>query len=254
MNDFSELDYAHQLIFEVWDETEKKKDSAILGKFFEWCKKYFNPYETLFEGYGFCLCKGGDQLSQWREYAEKGTGYSIGFDNRLLGDALKARTGTTVTKVIYDPDKQREIVQALLDVILEQVDKVFSDDTLTDTKKNTSIQHVALNVIMAMGPLVYSFKDPAFEDENEWRIVKSLGAGEVAELNFRTSMGNLVPYFELQLFIPKGEKNAGKLPIKSVIQGPHVAPDIGEKAVELLLKKLAYQDIELNKSRVPLRF
>jgi len=73
-------------------------------------------------------------------------------------------------------------------------------------------------------------------------------------LKFRTSMGNLVPYFELQLFIPEAEKNAGKLPIKSVIQGPHVAPDIGEKALELLLKKLGYQGIDLNKSRVPLRF
>lgn len=253
MNDFSELDYAHQLISEVFDEIGGSSESEPIGNFLNWCKQFFNPFETLFEGYGFCFCKEGDLLSQWREYAEKGTGYSIGFDNGLLAEALKGRTGTTVTKVIYEPVRQKEIVQNLLTVIIEEVDKVISNDTLTDVEKTAPLKHLAGHVIMAMAPLVYSFKDPAFEEENEWRIVKSLGVNEVDELKFRTSMGNLVPYFELQILIPEG-KNAGKLPIKSVVQGPHVAPDTGEKALASLLKKLDYQGIDLKKSKVPLRF
>ena len=62
-----------------------------------------------FDGLGFCLSEEGDLLSQWRGYANDGTGVSIGFNREYLvalGAKLRESEGRSfgLKKLIYDRD------------------------------------------------------------------------------------------------------------------------------------------------------
>lgn len=276
MNDRSELDYAFGLLAKRIHEKEAQYEEGDREHF---ALQLLKELPSVFQSekiqgsadiYGFCFCEDGDSVAQWREYARQGQGYSVGFDT----DSLKElHPGASLVKMVYDPERQEEMVDGLLDSSIEVVKNIVEnsdeDDDL-DTDKMILVSSVIASIFLLTTAI--RIKNPVFEDEREWRLVHghlpdrqglppSSFLGEdpggpladiwstpVPDLRFRVQKGQIVPY----IGIAPGKKDA-TIPIVQVIQGPQTAPDIGRRAIRLMTSTFG-GSVEVHESDVPLRY
>lgn len=92
-------------------------------------QKQFEVYLKDVDGFGFCLSKQRDQLSQWRGYADDATGVAIGFSQEYL-ELLQAYTcsdsvndpGFTLEKVVYDQKEHEAKVLPLYEELKKTID------------------------------------------------------------------------------------------------------------------------------------
>jgi hypothetical protein len=255
MNDFSEFKYAENLI-----ENELKKAIEISmpellkeSRYLVLTQPFSNARRlNIYSAYSFCFCQEGDQLSQWRGYAQKGTGYSLGFDAKQIQLTLKeSKNPAHLGKIIYKPEEQKDQVAPFI--------RKYVDHICTITKSYPSIdidqiKEIYTDFFTSAFAAVFFFKDPAFFEEKEWRTVSLKFSSELEEVHFRETQGTVVPYIELTVPALKPDNKNNRLPIVEIIQGPLVDPALGEKSLKLLLQKYGYGDVVIRRSRVPLRF
>lgn len=104
-----------------------------------------------------CFSSRKDSLSQWRAYSNDGTGVSLGFhrsslknlnkNNYFKGEALE---------VIYNEDIQ---LQKIINTIKLSLEEGFS-------------KGINLDLMLQIVENTLTFKNPAFEEEEEFRVVK----------------------------------------------------------------------------------
>jgi hypothetical protein len=96
------------------------------------------------------------------------------------------------------------------------------------------------------------FKDRAFADEKEWRIVSPTVWYDNARINFKLGGSTLVPYYQLSI------KHEDGLPVRQIVVGPCPHMELAKSAVTLLLMTrgnkapLIGQQIALD-SKIPFR-
>jgi hypothetical protein len=244
MNDFSELKYSTSLIHNEFGEFLKSSSGDLsMSHLPEVFADFFAKIEGRYSVYACCFCEEEDELSQWRAYANKGTGYSIGFDAKQLEQPRdKPPYSLILSEVIYDSDLQSEIIKTS---VKEFVNKIKNNEIAVDLFRNF------LAVVFGSA---CAFKNPAFSKEKEWRaIALNLTASDINNLNFREIQGIVVPYIEMKFPSLEMEKE-DHLPIIEIIQGPLVDPELGEKSLRLLLKKCGYDKVNVRRSKVPIRF
>src|SRR5213596_1788937 len=79
--------------------------------------RYNTPY------YITSFCESGDQLGQWRGYANRGGGYAIGLEvksSQIINDEV----GFYALKVLYDRGEQRKLLNAILSNALDAINKL----------------------------------------------------------------------------------------------------------------------------------
>jgi hypothetical protein len=151
------------------------------------------------------LSSEGDLLSQWRAYARNGTGLAIGFSKELCPNSgtlphhtILAKNSITTMRLTYDDDEQdRTIDKILRSAFLS----IASDENWTKS-------HALIDAAFRLNGLAPSYKNKAFSEEAEWRIIYTpmiMGnintntittqAG-ISEIKHRTSSGKLITYFE----------------------------------------------------------
>lgn len=167
-----------------------------------------------------CFSEEGDILSQWRAYANDGRGVSIGFNTAYFN--IKHQLPYTMAaynensiglhEVFYDSAIQAEIIKALLE-------KVSSSEQMTSTE--------ALEIAARLKQYSFVFKNPAFFEEREWRIIHTpliMGShkdgttqviGAISECKFRVTINDIAPYFLLSF-----TKRKAISPIAEIILGP----------------------------------
>lgn len=188
------------------------------------------------------FCADGDRLSQWRGYANQGTGYAIGFDWDKMSDLQVIRQSRPQQDVhIVPPEVPLWRVEAI-DVMYEDELGVAqrSRDVLqqfdTDTPAFTS---VLVNLARV--------KHPAFSEESERRVIAVHPGARVPDLKFRPSRFGVVPYVEVQV-----PENA----LTEVVIGPTL-PRGAELAVRDTLRAAFGQDrgsaITIRRSAAPYR-
>ena len=161
------------------------------------------------------FCEDGDLLSQWRGYTGEHSGYSIGFDKRMLLEMAQSLPHTRFEKCKYLTD---DIISDMEDVVTQS----FEEDVINrlgdgEIKSWGDLEPHLSNFMDAMetGPLKprYFMKPSGFEEEKEHRIVQSASS----DLKFRSKSTSLIPYKKLD--ISKIVKEGG---IKKIIIGPSV--------------------------------
>ncbi|WP_417831969.1 DUF2971 domain-containing protein [Terasakiella sp.] len=137
-------------------------------------KTIFHPilkqYRDISATYGFCTSENGDLLSQWRAYADDGRGFAIGIDRQYF-EWVKAEHSIKtiqVQKVTYDLEQQEEELRAS-DGFKKICDALDEDQEGADHKKIVNKIHSA--IISNWRDLFYKFKNPAFSEEAEHRII-----------------------------------------------------------------------------------
>lgn len=187
----------------------------------------------------------GDSLSQWRAYCSGTSGYAIGFKCEKL-DEIARNQGFYLSKCIYDSNIQENIIH---DLILRQLTEGFFPEPSTyGYNPETRVLNIPpasrfWHELAQIAPLI---KDKGFQEEQEWRLISIDGIG-YNDVNFRTGVSFIVPYFPLELL------NLEDI-ISSIIIGPTPHPKISQDTLGMLLFKKNFSKIRLPISDVPYRF
>jgi hypothetical protein len=201
---------------------------------------------------GVCLSEEGDLLSQWRAYSENGSGVSIGFFRDRFGSSSAL---PSLQKIEYNLDRQK----LLLAPKLEQAFEILESGTATRPTLLTQASDAAalkryedsyrkfMVSIFALFPFLFRFKNPAFQEEREWRSINYIpNSTEVSEftlagMDFRGLTDRIVPFQKYEL-----DNNASKSAIAHVILGPrNLTPSI---VVEAALARHGWHNIKVTKS------
>lgn len=186
------------------------------------------------------FCKRRDLLSQWRGYSRGDAGYAIGFDTTRL-----VRIPGRLRQVEYDRDNQaavaREYVVSALDTSLSQIEPEAKISLVS------VIYEALVNFMVEVGP---TFKNSAFAEEDEWRLLRVSGQDQGAKLLFRPVPYGISPYVELDL-----AQDGDLLPILEVICGPSRHPELSVGAVQMMLRDSGFQAnaVSVVLSEIPLR-
>jgi len=242
MNDSLEIHWGYS----IWEE-------AASLKMEKYGKEFLDEIDEILHFSGFqglllanCFSTNGDVLSQWRAYANDGKGYVIGFDAKeLLNLPVKA------LEVSYDKEQQIEEASAVIDMLY-----LIKQDNLEEFKTYCYL----------FGYDLSSFKNPAFIEEKEIRLVhlldfkrsnkslKLVDEGGIyfgeekkgEEVKFRIKEDIPTPYIELN-FSNNGKTN----PIKEVIIGPKNS--VKETAISIFLETIGIENVIIGKSKASYR-
>ncbi|MGH2510532.1 MAG: DUF2971 domain-containing protein [Ktedonobacteraceae bacterium] len=128
------------------------------------------------------FCTAGDLLSQWRAYGLDGRGYAIGFKpEALLNSTDECRR---LVSVSYDQGELEALLASIIDFGVKEITRIqFNEEEF-----NAYWKLVGSYLLQS----VIRFKNPAYQEEREWRLVYYPPDG----IDFRTSGGRIVPYFK----------------------------------------------------------
>lgn len=198
-------------------------------------------------------------LSQWRGYSSGG-GFAIEFDESQLDKMLNeeiaafAYAGYRTADVTYENHGEHFKAEGYQQIAREMLRKLFMSNGLDIsevTGKEQSLDKLFLDFLIT-APF---FKNTGFKEECEYRISavcirknkvpKGFGK-EVKTIKFRSRGSMITPYIDLFASLGK------KLPLKSIIVGPHLRQSEQVEAAKLLVEAYDY-DVPIKTSQIPLR-
>jgi Protein of unknown function (DUF2971) len=252
MNDPTEIAYAIGLVRKVESELEKKG-----GRWLDELKlsRILHEYEKNAKVYIACFCREGDLLSQWRGYGAVGGGYGLGFSGRHLGAqevTTFAKPEPILRKVIYDRPMQERLVWDWLDGLSMLARARRRNPRQAKPRQLFDIAWATFN--MFLSECLNCFKDPAYREEQEWRLIQfgRVNFQDVLKASFRTGGSRVVPYVELDFRLARGPQR-GKLPLKVIRYGPTLDPKVTERSLRLLCDAYGYNErhLTIRRSGVP---
>jgi hypothetical protein len=218
----------------------------------------------------------GDQLSQWRGYADNSRGLSIGFDLRDLRPPPEADTAVTFAPCIYRDSEKCALLKAVFadyrnrleswwNSIMDMARKSHPQSGAGDmshafgqrlvsehaAELTQVIDHAFANLQFDMLRTAPLLKDEGFLEEREWRLVLPQEAVTLPSnypIEFRAGRDTLIPYISYPLLRPNQD---GPVFCRDLILGPgsHIS---AETAVNLFLRKHGITTLA-RPSRIPYR-
>jgi hypothetical protein len=229
----------------------------------------------------------GDRLSQWRAYSSNGKGVSMGFDYDSIDKSNRGTIwpfrGSTVyfLNCLYTEDEKQRAFKGVGELVAKDFHEYFTRFwplplTFMEgaapplTEKCSKLDEVdeipAIRATLLMGLTINAttFKDNAFNEEKEWRVVVLLSRHNNADLEksqempvkFRSGAIGITPYIEFPL-----ELSTPKSPLRRIVVGPAPHMEQAVKGVEMLLegkgirlKRKDFPDgVEVVPSNIPYR-
>lgn len=188
--------------------------------------------------YAMCFSEEKDLLSQWRGYANAGTGVAIGFSKDILSRVNEEMYGLTFNKICYDEEQQIKFAR-------EQVQTII--DTMRYKNLFAALAEVYENEIEKLGCM----KSPGFCEEKEWRLCKAVtpelridrtakyGDFELSKIRECCVREQIVTYFELSF------QNVVDDFVTEVVIG------LSAKVTEIdILRSLVINGFDINKVKV----
>lgn len=216
---------------------------------------FLSDYQDIFPSLAFCLSREGDLLSQWRGYADDGYGFCIGFDKGyILKKICDSDTYLEEIKYVSKDNLKiiREYIRPAVDVIrgMHITDKFKLDDCyeILAGAKISGISDVdsrrdeIFSSLMDVGARLFTFKNPAFREEGEWRIVRSFS--DYASCSFSAKRDRIVPFQIVNI------TNINEM-IRSITCGPRHLED--ETTMKILLESNEIYDAEVKISTASYR-
>lgn len=252
LNDKEEIAYSYKLIVDLIDETPEL-NSDLFNKI---QNHFSNKYKHIVDGYNDLVNKleyfttsfstESDNLTLWNNYA-KGknyTGYNIGFDkNKLVEEMDKNNYLPIFGSVIYDKNKQVKIIHA----IFKKWNMLFERALKSKKTNEVKLFDILFELIDVLSIVSIFFKNPQFKNEHEYRIVivNIFGTLNSKPTNIVEKNGLFVPYLEY---------NFSKESVKFINIGPTFDENIFYTSTNRMLLNFGYEDKEVFRSKIPLRY
>lgn len=211
---------------------------------------------------GFCMSEEGDLLSQWRAYADNGGGVAIGLDESFLyalghvASEQHDQSALGLKQVEYDEERQKKSINDNLDDILKLVDQgalsfpeLMIGISQEEIKRRRNLrQELGMQFLMYL-PDLFAFKNPAFREEREWRMISHLFKTALSKglqnMLFRAKDDRVVPYLTIDLAALADPA------IKEVIIGPrNITPT---PVIERMLRALGWENVSVRRSTATYR-
>lgn len=190
------------------------------------------------ETYVACYSTENDLLGQWRSYTGDKVGYCLGFETKYMA-TIDDRM-PILEKVIYNDIKAIE----LLDHLLQRVDDFLSTNPFGEVE----VGYILGIIEATLSNFACIIKHHKFEEEREYRqIYQPEKTALRLERFVRNGQFGLTPYVKI------GFLEKDRLPLKSVTIGPCKDFELEENSLRILLKQYDYGDVEIMKSKIPLR-
>ncbi len=233
MNDAQEMQYAFDLARTILVE-ESGSEIGTLNT--------LTPFEELFNVmkyvavFAFSLSSRKDLLSQWRAYCPPEGGYCITFDSGMLRSFTEEQ-GFYFVRCIYNYENQKSVLRPLLRELLAKAAELPAEGSGMDLYREFGPRIVSICT---------SLKHPAFEEEQEWRLISGLGP-EWDLVRFRATNSLIVPYREI---VVRRESNSA---IRSVMVGPNRHPELAARSLHQLSVQMHQWPIRVEHSQAPFR-
>lgn len=252
LNDKDEIAYSYKLIVKLIDETPNLETDV-----FEKIKNHFiSKYKHIIDGeidskieleyFTTSFSSENDNLTLWNNYS-KGksyTGYNIGFNKDLLiKDMIEKEFHPIYGSVIYDTKKQAKILTSIFKKWNTQI------KNLSNTRKNYEVHlfDLIFELIDILSIVSLFFKNPQFNNEKEYRIVLVNGVDIKSAKQTKIIEKN-------GLFIPYIEYNFSHNTVSNVNIGPTLDEIIFYASTNRMLMNYGYENIDVRKSKIPLRY
>lgn len=268
LNDKEEFYFGIKLFCETIGDLEIEKEFVACESLFKSVKSLLNLKKS--NRYVTCFSLDGDLLSQWRAYADDGKGIAIGFDPKKLSEAFEIKAEGLF--IVYEYSQQK----AMSDAVLRECTKFYiKKKNLFDWGGNEQFDKmVAEEITFFINRYVGQFKHRAFIEEDEYRFDLAIDSdiNQNRELHYRVGKNNLlVPHLVLKTNyqdekeqrqksgqgleeLEKDKKYRVKqLPINSIIIGPSMDYELNRQSLDDFFKKHGYDNVSIEKSKVPYR-
>ncbi len=244
-NDPNELLYGRDLIQDVLNEYIKLENREPLRQCLEAILQNVSVFGThLYHVFVACFCESPNLLSQWRAYADRGGGYCIGVsvwrDIHFLGRELERgiKPYVVLRKVIYNKLDQIKLIRAYLDSVIPVASTILMGMRTDKLFLAAQAHIIAMDTSNVLLDYMLCFKDCAFADEQEWRLIRcTRDDHDIENVSFRLQHGNLIPY--QQLHMVRTHPDGLFFPITSVKFGPSLEPMRTRAALQLYLQRSA---------------
>lgn len=223
--------------------------------------------------FGICFSEEGDLLGQWREYADKGTGLSIGFDVKWF-ENLCEKAIFKFSKVQYGYIKEHDDIVKKYAVAIynDMLKAIVRGETKEIVDESSSAPYmIELHKDCLFQDSIFR-KGCEYESEKEWRLIlddeqtcKSYDEWNIYYnwkndnsefrqnliyklipngMEFMVKKGKIIPYLDLKFDLDK--KN---IPIKKIVIGPNCK--VNELEIFHLLEFFGFDgtEIEIARSR-----
>lgn len=194
--------------------------------------------------YVFSMSVDGNLLSQWRAYCPESGGYSIGFSSRRLR-RLADRQGFKLLRCIYEKDHQRMAIDNLIRETVGTYQEARAEGAPVSSELWRSHK---VEFLSAFSELAAAFKDPAFKEEREFRLVSGPFAKTRGKVRYREGPSTPIPYIEFDL----REEERNRLPITRTWIGPTPNEKLAIRAVGALMNRYSL-GTEVRLSEIPYR-
>lgn len=206
----------------------------------------------------------GNLLSQWRTYCPSGAGFSLGFSREELAAAAEAKKSQDqpwrLLRCSYDLEGQAKVLSGFLKEARAAL------EILPDNKKNAYLAHmrnspellepgpgwvqaVTEKYVRSVETVAPSFKDSAFEEEAEWRVVSPLTPiWNYQDEKYRAGRYCPIPYAEFNL--PAADR---QLRLEKIMIGPTENPDLAHMTVERICRRYGVSVALVDRSEIPFR-
>ena len=198
-------------------------DPALFNAFLEWLSHRVVSGPMLF---GASFRANGNLLSQWRGYSAHGKGVSLGVAPAHLLACCEAQ-GFEVGRCIYAPGEQNRLIDHIVDAV-EALGAGFEPEAGAPDPWLPLFQRIEEDLLRIAAVL----KHPAFEEEQEWRIVSPvLSARAGGRIRFREGSSMLIPYYPFAL-----RDSDGRLHLDHCYLGPTGNSELSMNSLRLYLE------------------
>jgi hypothetical protein len=194
----------------------------------------------------------GDDLGQWRAYADNGRGYALGFDAQEIMRAFKSPTGVAIPNnatfpITYDDGKCIKIHEEVIELMFGLIAR---GEKMEAGSKREYFNHLFALLATHAFRVALAFKHEAYNNEQEIRFVE-MHPKELppTEIKIRSRPYSLVKYRECdwRTVAPKA--------LKRVVIGPSAVAE-RSRAHQFLMDCLSafhYEDVVPFRSAIPYR-
>jgi hypothetical protein len=193
------------------------------------------------DGYAVSFSSEPNELTQWRAYCSNGRGVAIGIDTAVLSK----RTSVTFSHVEYDPDRQKAIVQSILDL--------FRAPMLSARFQEARLHRLAYVLTLSFVIVRAMLKNPAYHSEKEYRLLDALPkdpANHDTTLEAFPRGTRSVPFFRVDLRASSAPGAAQ--PVRELWIGPCLDVPATTAAIEATAAYVT-QAFPIRLSTVPMR-
>jgi len=176
-----------------------------------------------------CMSEKKDDLSQWRAYGGGEGGVAIA----LRPQELRPRTQNFggLAAVSYDEAKQQELVKDIAAATVELFKSGLASRPGAVREKWAEAFLIEWReAVIWFAPIL---KHPAFEKEEEWRLLCPFGPGDLTEIRIKQRQSLISRHLPLSF--------GDKLPICEVMVGPCRHPGVSRVSVDTFLQAKGYE-------------